>query len=217
MQSLKESIEGLYRAFADVPRPRQIEGCQHCLDDRDIHVLLSTPLRELTPSDLAPYASSAFLTVGDAADYLYFLPRILEISATDDAWWPDPEVSGKCIRAAKPQDWPDERVEAVSRFNMAVIGAALAAGTYRRLDSWICAIARMGFDVRPHLVPISKDPAAVLAYFEENAKCLPENRLCNAFWELPCPGHDAIVEWFYSDKIRSVPYEAYGFCLERKN
>ena len=81
----------------------------------------------------------------------------------------------------------------------------------------MCAIAQIGFDVQPYLGQISKCRAAVLAYFEDNARCLPESRLCNAFWELPCQTHDMIVEWFYSDEIRRVASEAYGYLLERNN
>jgi hypothetical protein len=71
----------------------------------------------------------------------------------------------------------------------------------------------MGLDVRPYLDRIADEPAAVLAYFEINAESLPRRRLSNAFWELLCPAHDAIVDWFYSDKIARIPFEAYGYRL----
>ena len=71
----------------------------------------------------------------------------------------------------------------------------------------------MGLEVTPYLEQIAESPAAVLEYFEDNARCLPLRKLCNAFWELPCKEHDAIVDWFYSDAIRKVPFEAYGYVL----
>ena len=64
MNTLSQAIEQLYAAFADVPKPRAIVGCPCCLDNKDIDTLLATPLREIGPRDLSPYASSAFLTVG---------------------------------------------------------------------------------------------------------------------------------------------------------
>ena len=66
MNTLSQAIEQLYAAFADVPKPRAIVGCPCCLDNKDIDTLLATPLREIGPRDLSPYASSAFLTVGGA-------------------------------------------------------------------------------------------------------------------------------------------------------
>ena len=80
MKSLDVVIEELYAAFSDVPAPSTIDACPHCVDDKGLEKLLNTDLRDLEPDDLSSYASSAFLTVGDIPDYLYFLPRILEIS-----------------------------------------------------------------------------------------------------------------------------------------
>lgn len=215
MNTLDQSIEQLYSAFADVPKPGKIEGCPCCVEGKEIDKLLATSLREISPSDLASYASSAFLTVGDVSDYLYFLPRILEVSARDDSWWPDPEVTGRAIRSANPDSWPSAKHEALHQFAAAVIDTAIRTSENYKLDGWLCAIARMGLNVTPYLQTISKSTEAVLAYFEDNAPCLPHKRLCNAFWELPCEAHDTIVEWFYSDEIRKIPFEAYGHVMER--
>ncbi|MGL6074018.1 MAG: hypothetical protein ACRC8S_07645 [Fimbriiglobus sp.] len=93
MPTIQDSIEALYSAFAVYPRPRDIDGCPCCIARKRIDVLLAKNLRTLTSDELASYSRSAFLTVGDKADYLYFLPRILEITATDLSWWPSPEVT----------------------------------------------------------------------------------------------------------------------------
>ena len=214
MSKLEDAIEQLYVAFGDIPKPRGISGCTCCLEEKEIEKLLSSRLREISPSDLASYASSAFLTVGDVPDYLYFLPRILEISATDKFWWPDIEVTGRAIQSAMPESWPKERRSALVSFLHVVIETAIEASDFWKIDEWLCAIARMEFDVRPYLQQLSKTPAAVLGYFELNASRLPQKRLSNAFWELPCRGHDAIVKWFYSDEIRKIPFDAYGYLLD---
>ncbi len=215
MRTIENSIERLYKAFAAVPKPRHVDGCSHCLDQSEIGVLLTKPLRNLSPDELSPYASSAFLTVGDVADYLYFLPRILEITATEPYWWPDPEVTGRALRDAKPETWTAAQRNALNDYLEVVVGTAVRAGDRSRLDSWLCAIGRMGFDVRPHLDQIAQSPAAVLAYFDANAESLPRNKLANGFWELPCPAHDAVVDWFFSPAIARVPFEAYGYVLTR--
>jgi hypothetical protein len=51
--------------------------------------------------------------------------------------------------------------------------------------------------------------------FEMNAEALHRKRLSNAFWELPCPAHDAVVAWFFSDEIAKIPSGAYGCDLTR--
>lgn len=215
MDTLGSAIEHLYRAFAAMQKPRHIDGCPCCIDRKEVGVLVSKNLRDVTPQELAAYASSAFLTVGEVADYLYFLPRILEVTATEPAWWPDPEVTGRAIRTADPVAWTAGQRSALGDYFAAVIDTAVETGEYRRLDGWLCAVARAGFDVRPHLARVAACPAAVLAYFEWNAESLTRNTLANAFWELPCAGHDAIVDWFFSPEIARIPFEAYGCQLTR--
>lgn len=215
MPNIQDTIEALYRAFAKNPRPRHIDGCPCCIDKNEIHVLLAKSLRAITPRELASYASSAFLTVGEVADYLYFLPRILEITATDSSWWPSPEITGRAIREANPEMWPDVQRSALCNFFSAMIGSTIEGAEYDRLDEWMCAIAYTGIDVWPFLKQIAKNPAAILGYFEQNARTLPGNKLTNNFWELPCPGHDAIVDWFFSPEISKIPFDGYGCLLKR--
>lgn len=211
MDRLQRSIERLYTAFGDIPKPRHIDGCPCCLDGKGIDRLLGTGLREISPEELSPYAASAFLTVGDVADYLYFLPRILEISAIEEFWWPDPEVTGKAISSSKIESWPAARRNALADFLGAVIETVIARDEHHKIDGWMCAIARMGIDVQPYLDMVASSPQAVLGYFDDNARCLLKGHLCNAFWELPCEGHDVIVNWFRSEAIRQFLRDAYGF------
>lgn len=213
MSRLQESIERLYAAFGDMPKPRLIEGCPCCIDSKEVDTLVAMSVRAIPPDILGPYASSALLTVGSVSDYLYFLPRILEITATNDSWWPGPEVTARAIRSSGLDNWPSARREALLAYFDAVFTTIMERRKYDKLDGWLCAIARMGLEVDPYLKQISNAPAAVLAYFEVNTECLPQRKLSNAFWELPCKGHDDIVNWFYSDDIRKMPFDAYGYVL----
>ena len=97
---LRNAIDAVYAAFAHVRKPKRIEGCPCCIDEKAVDVLLSKRLREITPSELSAYASSVFLTVGSENDYRYLLPRILEISAFEPWWWPDIEVVGRSLSSA---------------------------------------------------------------------------------------------------------------------
>ena len=81
-----QALEDVYRVFAALSKPREIEACPCCIDRLSLCTLLSTPLRELTPDQLSPYASSVLLTAGDEMDFRYFLPRMLEISLRDRHW-----------------------------------------------------------------------------------------------------------------------------------
>jgi hypothetical protein len=212
MTAPRQAIEQVYVAFADVLKPRAIEGCQCCTDGKEIDTLLATPLRKLSSDELRSYAFSAFLTVGSTADYLYFLPRILELHMIDAAGMFDVEVTGRAIRACEPDSWLQARKDAVRRLFSAVIADLIESGHHDELDSWLCATARIGFEVAPLLAQIEKAPAVVLKYFELNAESLRrQERLSNPFWELPSAGHDEIVRWLTSERIRRIPFEAYGY------
>jgi hypothetical protein len=210
-RDLSHATERLYEAFADVPKPAGIAACTHCITEDEISTLLEKPLRELSDEDLSAYASSAFLTAGAVEDYLYFLPRILELSATDDAWWANIEVTGRAIRNTEPHKWPEQRREALGGFFKAVIADLIEREEHGRIDDWMCAAGRAGIDVDPLLEVIETDRAAVLAYWEENAGKLDEGKLANEFWDLPNEEHDKIVRWFRSPKINLIYAAAHGY------
>jgi hypothetical protein len=214
MNTLSESIDALYVALSDVPKPRKIDACPCCIGDKNICELLTKPLRELSPDDLSSYASSAFLTAGDVPDYLYFLPRILDITVTSDFWWPDPEVTGRAIRNTEPLSWPPKRLNALQDFLHRVIDSSLEReDSGSDIDSWICAIAKMRMDVRPYLSQIEKSSVHVLAFYEENANRLTQRRLSNSFWEPPNEGYDQVVHWFGTEAVGDIVAGAYGVVL----
>ena len=211
MNSLTSAIDDLYKAFADVARPEMIHACPCCMTADEVDLLLAKPLRGLSADELSSYASSALLTVGDVSDYLYFLPRILEISIFDDSWWPDIEVSGRKIKMTDATSWPTERFTALSDFFHAAADRILELKNYGRIDEWMCAIASIQLELQPFLARIGSDPDAVLEYFKANAKCLPVSKLCNPFWENPGPEHNEIVNWFKSGTVSKILFDTYGY------
>lgn len=180
----------------------------------EIQALLSQSLRSITASQLSPYAESALLTVGTETDYLYFLPRILELSMTDELVWPDPEITGKKVSNTRLSEWPKTRREAISDLLRCKLKTLLNPERHFELDSWMCAIGCMGLETRPYLEIIGNTPTAVLAYFDDNATTLNQHKLANPFWELPNKAHDHIVKWFHSQPIRKLLFKAYGVVLE---
>lgn len=211
MSDLAPKIENVYRAFADVPKPDSIGACPCCIDGETLDRLVTVPLREVSDDDLAPYASSAFLTAGGVEDYLYFLPRILEVTIVNDTWWPDIEVTGRAIRETKPIEWPGPRREAVQKLFEAVFESFLAEQYYYRIDEWICGAARASFDVAALLRIVEKSDQAILEFFNSNSGGLAEGKLGNAFWESYDPGQDVILQWLNSEKVRAIAYDAYGY------
>lgn len=214
MNALSQSIESLYTAFSDVQKPRKIDACPCCIGAKNLCELQTKPLRELSPHDLSAYASSAFLTSGGVADYLYFLPRILEIHATNDSWWPEPEVTGRAISNTEPLSWPAKRLHAFHDFLHHVIASCFEIeDSGWKINSWICAIAKMRMDVRPYLSQIEASPIHVLSFYEVNANRLSQRRLSNPFWELPNEGYDQVVHWFGTQAVGDIIMAAYGVAL----
>ena len=204
MNSLDVAIENLYKSFSDVSAPTTIDGCSHCIDDKDIDRLLNAELRNISPDDLSSYASSAFLTVGDIPDYLYFLPRILEISVRDSSWWPDIEVTGRALSNTDVSNWPSERRQALTELFISVIRRFIDNGEFNDLDDWMCGIGRSGVDVRPFLDMLEESREAVSHYVTVNAVSIDKGKLSNEFWEAGDRGQDTIIEWMRSEKVKRI-------------
>lgn len=210
MNTLPESIDALYAAFLDVPKPSGIEGCPCCVDRKAICTLLSKPVHELTGRELASYSASAFLTVGGEADYLYFLPRIVEIGCTEAGWWPDIEVTGRAIGETHPMEWPAKRKQALIEVLHSVVQQAITEEEGWTIDQWICAIAKMGFEVLPFLEQIATSSNALLAYYERNAQSLIKQKLGNSFWEREDPGYQTVLSWFQSPGVCQTILDGYS-------
>ena len=205
------AVEGLYSAFADVPKPSGIEGCPCCIERENTDVLLAKPLRTLAPDELSNYAASAFLTAGSSADYLYFLPRILEVLVACPVWRPDPEVVGKAISAAGHADWPERKKAALAEYIDAVWSEMLDGPEARRdMDTWICFAGRVPVRVTPLLERLLERPKRLVDLYEVNSQTLIEGRLSNGFWDEDSEEHDRVVEWLRSPAVQTVINRAYG-------
>ena len=210
MNELDAAIEDLYLAFSDLPAPKSIDACPCCFDDKNLDKLVNAIAREVSPEDLTSYASSAFLTAGDIPDYLYFLPRILEISVRDEWWWPDIEITGRALLETNIPTWPDRRQRALLAFFTAAIEHFLSAKNYEQIDSWICCIARARLDVGPFLRRIENDYEAMINYGNINAVALTKGKLSNSFWDFSNDDYREIVAWFGSERVQKIYSEGKG-------
>lgn len=112
--TLATSIDRLYTAFAEVPRPPGIDHCPCCLTpDQVAELLAPVPLRELPADVVGDYAAHVLATSGGVEDFRYFLPRILHIALTEGFDWPDVEVVAARLRVARWWSWPDAQHGAV--------------------------------------------------------------------------------------------------------
>ncbi len=208
---LHDAVEGLYAEFR-VPKPRTIDGCPCCTDPKEVCTLLAKGLRELTPDELSNYGSSLFLTMGDEKDFEYFLPRLFDV-ATDQDWWPSPEVLLDKLKRANWTEWSSRRKSAVKRAidlwfadQIATVeGLAEDERLYMgsELDKVLCGIAHAGIPLAPYLEVLSNHPEALRFLYERNvSSLLKKKRLSNPFWT-DCPQAEAeVISLFNAPRIR---------------
>src|SRR5688572_11844593 len=82
-QALAEAIEALYVAFGRYTLHHPVVGCPCCTSAEDDRLVRSKPLRRLTAADLERFAFNAVSTLGTVGDFKHFLPRLLELAATE--------------------------------------------------------------------------------------------------------------------------------------
>jgi hypothetical protein len=168
--SLDEAAERLYGAFGDVPRPQRVEGCPHCVGPDEDLPLVSRPLRELSPRDLSRYAFKAMSTWGTEADFRYFAPRVLDLTASGAMDWPGFEiVCGKLNRAGL-RTWTQR--PAVEEFLRAFWTATLHRfPASPPISEVMGGLATVAPDISPYLAEWERlDTAACVRHLREAAE-----------------------------------------------
>ncbi len=127
MTSRADAIEDLYRVFDKYPRFQGYLGCTHCVDEATQDVLRPVPLRALGVQEVRPVANNAGLgTVGEAADFKHFLPRLCELLAGEGR----AQLSGTLIfaglRIHRFHSWPEDERRAVLAYLRACLEEDLA-------------------------------------------------------------------------------------------
>jgi hypothetical protein len=206
MQSLDSALSQLYAVFRDVPVPSGICGCrcEVCISDDTASFLVSTSLRDIPADRIQGYAESALKTVGCVEDYMYFLPRIMEITCRDPDWWPTIEVTGENIAECQPASWPKAKHAALVSLFSTVMKSFVDSRLFFRIDDWLCGIGLAGLDIAPFVSLVESNPAAVAVVYADNADTLPERRLTHPSWKLPNTAHDVLVAWLLSDAVQSA-------------
>jgi hypothetical protein len=204
--ALDAAIEALYPAFAGHRLRPWTEPCLECCATREEEAALhAVPVRELTKATLQPYAANAMTTWGDERELRYFIPRLLEIVATEDFGWPDPEVLVRALRDASWTAWPERERSSVAAFLTAWWRFTLASpDAVHDVDVVLCAIGRAVPDMAPYLDAWDADDRRVATdhlvallndHWEPDRK-----RLANAFWDCP-DREDQVVRWLTSAAV----------------
>jgi hypothetical protein len=168
--SLDEAAERLYDAFGDVPRPQRVEGCPHCVRPDEDLPLVSRPLREISPQDLSRYAFKAMSTWGTEADFRYFAPRVLDLTASGAMAWPGFEIVCGKLDQAGLRTWAQR--PAVEEFLRAFWTATLHRFPSSPPVSEVMeGVATVAYDISPYLAEWERlDTAACVRHLREAAE-----------------------------------------------
>lgn len=203
---LSLAIERLYRVFGRYPRPQHVDGCSHCVDERDHANLFAAPLRKLTDEQLGRFAFKALTTWGEVDDLRHFLPRLLELVATDRVWV-DPEVVLGKLRLAEWNAWPPDEQAAVRQYLRALWQEAIQRNGAQDTDSGLCAIAQAEDDLAPYLgswieCPSPASRAEMADFLQWNLASLQtDDTLSNAFWRGREAQAEQVVRWLRSGEV----------------
>ena len=148
-QRLTAAVDSLYLVFARYPYRASMPACAHCVTDENLLGLGQTAVRDLPPELLGRYVRKAVSTWGEVDDFKRLLPRLLELSASDDLRIPPMVVTAK-LRRAEWRTWPADEQRATWQFLLAWwhhnlsrwVGPGLAA--HRLLDAISVAEADLG-------------------------------------------------------------------------
>jgi hypothetical protein len=127
-------IDAVYRAFAGCPLSDPLAYCTYC-DTPAYERALHAPLAALPRELIEKYLRDAIHHTGDARDFVYFVPRIVELDHEQalDAFSAFPG----CLAAADFPAWPDERRTALLR----ALEQAATRGDRRAV--WLGALAQI--------------------------------------------------------------------------
>ena len=167
--------------------------------------LLGQPLRQVKSGYLFSYLGSVFYTVGTVSDFKYFLPRILELAAGEDAF--HVEIVFKKLRMAEWDNGLKEEVASIEAFVEAWFLQAVAAAE-DTLDVWpldglICGIALAGFDLEPYFQCLLAHPLVLMAWYEMNPD-VQDGVLSNSFWDGSEAQMQPVLDFMASPAVQAL-------------
>ena len=196
-QALQDSIIELYAACSEFPKPAQLNSCECCHTEDEKQILLSTPLKSLSSEQLNNFTLSAFNTIGCAEDFLYFLPRILELVFTSYQNF-DCDVGLLGHKIYQTQFWTRSE-----KLKESINAALLNHFKYQvlqdtdwnyELSGWVCCIGNATPDLEPFLELLFHSDFFQNFYNNENQYAL-KGKLSDSFWEQHHGNQNKIIQW----------------------
>ena len=194
-------IQAVYQAFSDVERPSVLRGCPCCTTPGDARRLLTGPISALAAEDLEILAFKGITTLGSATDFHAFVPRLLELLASDALDAPIELVLGKL---ADSRPWRADQRQAVHRLLEAVLARSLAGD--HDADAWITGVALAHMGLTARLAAILDQPEVVEAldaWMTRNGGATEPRDLRNAFWPQQPDQARVLVAWLHLPAIRA--------------
>jgi len=202
--ALQRAIAETYAAFGALPCPRRLHASPLRDADAILRDLRSASLAALPDAAIAPYSRWAITTVGTEQDFRHFLPRILELAATDADWsGAEPPIIADRILRAGWAHWPPVEREPVADLLTAAFAEALERG-FRggtRADDWLCGMAMLGLQLAEPLACWRADSSGEAALVLANFIWLQHDNLrdggaAQGFWkDVPAAAQKQVGAW----------------------
>lgn len=189
----EEAVARLCRVFQPYLGRGHLEGCACCVSDADKRRLLAAKLELLTGEDLDRFAWKALTTWGGEEDLKRFLPRLLELIATEEPLPFDVEVLFGELRLGNWARWPEaERVALLDYFHALWRECLARPSGWRTPLDLLCALGQAVEDLQPFLAAWENcRHASGFAHL----RGLIEDGLSNAFWSEALPQMGQVVAW----------------------
>ena len=205
-KEIQQAINDIYLEYEDIPLPTDIMACTCCRNSIDITKLTTEPLIKLSENDLRDYSFSVFNTVGSSEDFLYFLPRLIELTINDNGNFTDREIIFKKLKKVDWSSLSEKKSIVLSNLiNKVFESFSICKYDGYQIDSWICAISQFNNNVMSMLDILLSDTMAaefnLIGFYEQNSKSILKKKLANPFWGRSNDNYNGILEWLLSEKV----------------
>ncbi|MFS1523838.1 hypothetical protein ACL7TT_06940 [Microbulbifer sp. 2304DJ12-6] len=215
---MNESV-ALYLTFSEFQPPRKISGCECCISEKQLKVLATKKLVEITPGEIETYACSALKTVGSIDDFMYLFPRVFDLLMKDEFEWVDPEIIYGAIAIAKFSQWDKRKKDLIKGLSRKKYLQLLKSEDDNlKVDSWLCAISHIESDISFYLQRMEQPEhaQALYSFTERNIQSISSGKLHNPFWR-DCPDQEKVIlSWMHQGKVAEYLLKTYGMDLKKQ-
>ncbi len=117
---LKKIVDQLYYIFGKYTINSvnlRNNSCPCCVNEMEIKVITTKPLKELSSEDLSHFIRFAISTFGSIDDYKHFLPRILELMLSESSTHIiDDFTCFEKLNYAEWETWPENEIQIIKVF-----------------------------------------------------------------------------------------------------